>query len=65
MKSDLVDLTLVKVHETEKAILVSETEDSEEEVWLPKSQIEIEPTKKSNVVVVTMPEHLAHSKGLI
>lgn len=65
MKSDLVDLTLIRVHETDKAVLVSETEDSDKEVWLPKSQIEIEKTKKYNVIVVTMPEHLAHSKGLI
>lgn len=60
----LVDLTLILQHETDKAILVSDTEDSEP-VWLPKSLVEVEPTKNPRVVEVTLPEHIAQEKGLI
>lgn len=65
MRSDLVDLTLVKVHETDKAVLFKETPESEEGVWLPKSQIEMEPTSRNNIFIVTLPETLAHDKELI
>jgi hypothetical protein len=34
-------------------------------VWLPRSQIEIEPMKKAGIVEVTLPEWLAQEKGLI
>ena len=65
MRSNLVDLTLILVHQTDKAILVKETEDDEEGVWIPKSIVEVETTKKEGVVTVTMPEYVAHEKGLI
>lgn len=62
MKSDLVDLTLVLVHETDKAILVKEHEDAEDKVWLPKSLIEF--VRKGSLVEVTLPERIATEKGL-
>lgn len=65
MRSDLVDLTLIKVRETDKAIAFKEDHSDEELVWLPKSAIEVEPTKQRGVVVVTVPEYIAHEKGLI
>lgn len=64
MKSNLIDITLIKVHETDKAVLVKETEKSDP-VWLPKSQIEIETTKKAGIVMVTMPDYIAEDKGFI
>lgn len=65
MRSNLVDITLIKVREEDKAVGFKETEAEEELVWLPKSQIEMEPTKKEGIFTVTMPEYIAHEKGLI
>lgn len=64
MKSDLVDLTVQKLHETDKAVLVTETV-PDAGVWLPKSKIEIEPADVGGLFVVTMPEWLAIEKGLV
>ncbi len=72
-KSDLTDLTMALHHETERAILISETGDPKKAVWVPKSQCEIEPTgkfctvasKQFPVVIVTMPEWQAINKGLV
>lgn len=63
MKSDLVDLTLVIHHETDKAVLVSETGERSSAVWLPKSRIEIE--RQDKVALITVPERLAIDKGLV
>jgi hypothetical protein len=64
-KSDLVDITMKKLAETGKAILVSDT-DHGEGVWLPLSQCEVSKVKgKSQYVVITMPEWLALKNGLI
>jgi hypothetical protein len=65
VKSDLVDIAMVRHAETERAILVSETADREDAVWLPKSQVEIRNDGHRNFVTVTMPERLALDKGLI
>jgi hypothetical protein len=51
-------------HVTERAVLVSDTGDNEDAVWLPLSQIEIEPLSKGTAEI-TMPEWLAADKGLI
>jgi len=64
-KSDLIDVAVIRHAETEKAILVSETEDKKDAVWLPKSQIEVENDGHKNFVTVTLPEWLAKEKGLI
>lgn len=77
--SDLLDLTLVLHHQTEKALLVSADGNEKRAAWLPKSQIEFVPTgtyvegvkkvdglpKKFVVVAVTLPDWLAAQKGLI
>ena len=75
MKSDLTDLTLALHHETDKAVLVSETGDEKKAKWLPKSKVEVETTgkfvqatvgaRKFAVVIVTLPEWLAIDKGLV
>lgn len=64
-KSDLVDI-LVSMHaETPKAVLVSDTGENDDAVWLPKSQIEFVPATKKGQFIVTMPEWLAKDKGLV
>lgn len=65
MRSNIVDLTVIYHHETEKAVLVSDAEGSDK-VWLPKSQIEIEGDRsRGSIVTITLPEPLATEKGLI
>jgi hypothetical protein len=65
MKSDLIDITVSVIHETEKAVLISETGEKDKSVWLPKSLIEIEGTSKAGIIIVTIPEQLAIDKKLI
>ena len=66
MKSDIIDISLILVNQTEKAILVNETEDnSGRSVWLPKSKVEFEDVTPGTVTTVTIPEWLALDKGLI
>jgi hypothetical protein len=64
MKSDLIDITVQKVAETDKAVLVTE-DVPDNAVWLPKSQIEIEQSATRGLYIVTLPESLALAKGLI
>jgi len=63
--SDLVDLTLQLRQEKPLAIAVTDPAKlSLGWVWLPKSQIEYQK-RQGAIVVVTLPEWLAKSKGLI
>jgi hypothetical protein len=64
MRSDLIDLTVQLLHETDKAVRVTDST-PDKGVWLPKTQIEIEPADKGGLHVVTLPEWLAEEKGLI
>ena len=64
MKSDIIDITVQKLHETDKAVLVTDSI-PEKGVWLAKSQIEIEPSETGGLYTVTLPEWLALEKGLI
>lgn len=69
MRSDLIDLTVVLHHETEKAVLVSDDGVRSRAVWLPKSAIEIieeGPTALGQKYhTITLPERLAIDKGLV
>ena len=68
MRSDLVDLLLFEHHRTAAAILVSDTGEAKDAVWLPLSQIEITPTPShasGSEVTVTVPEWLATERGLV
>jgi hypothetical protein len=68
MRSDLVDLLLFEHHRTAAAILVSDTGEAKDAVWLPLSQIEITPTPSrsgGSEVTVTAPEWLATERGLV
>ena len=64
MRSDLIDVTVQKLHETDKAVLVTDSV-PEKGVWLPKTQIEIEKSGAGGLYEVTLPEWLAMEKGLI
>ncbi len=66
--SDLVDIDLYLHNDNsaKKAIAVSYAGDTpfEKWIWLPRSLIEVEK-KSLRSVRVTLPEHVAHEKGLI
>lgn len=64
MKSDLVDVSVIVKHQTEKAILVISPFDDEKTIWIPKSQCELEMRDRLNGVL-TLPEWLAIDKGLV
>lgn len=70
MRSDLIDISVVLVHETEKAVLVA-LDEEHEPVWLPKSAVEVEDsgkrtsTKRQRIVTVTLSEALATEKDLV
>ena len=65
MRSDLHDIEVVFQTQTERAICVR-PEEAGEDVWLPKSQCEIdgEPVRGS-IVTLTAGERLLNEKGLI
>ena len=67
MRSDLIDISGVLHHQTDAAILFSETGEEGEAVWLPKSVVEVEAIdpKRPDYVTVTLPERWARDKGLI
>lgn len=60
---DIIEVTLHVHHETDKAFLVSE--DDETKLWVPKSQCEKEDKVSGNVFNFQMPEWLAKEKGFI
>lgn len=65
-RSNLVDLKLPYRNETERAVGVTDParENSQEIIWLPKSQIEFQKLSPF-FVEVTLPRWLAKEKGLI
>lgn len=66
MKSNLIDIDGAIHHETEDAILFSDTAIRDDAVWLPKSRIEFEQCDRwLNHFRVTMPTRLAIDKGLV
>lgn len=62
-RSDLIDISVVLVHQTEKAVLVDHG--GEANVWLPRSAIEIEKDGNGKTWTITLSERLAAEKGLI
>lgn len=61
MSERLTDVVCILKHETKAAWLVN---NGDKDVWLPKSQCEIELGKNMSCVV-TLPEWLAQEKELI
>lgn len=66
MRSDLVDLEMTLHHQTDRAVLVSDSGNPKDAVWIPKSVCEIAPAGKpgSSIYTVTMPERIAIDRGL-
>ena len=64
MRSNVIDITVQKLHETDKAVLVTDSI-PEKGVWLSKSLIEIKASATGGLHQVTLPEWLALEKGLI
>jgi len=65
MKSNIIDIDVEVTARTEKAVLVH-IGIKEKAVWLPLSQVEIEPNGAfDGIETVTLPEWLALEKGLI
>lgn len=63
--SDTVTLHMRRFHGTELAVLFSPTDNRDDAVWLPQSEIEYRRTETRAVYEVTMPEWLAIEKGLV
>lgn len=74
---DTIELEMVLHYDTGKAVQVSDTGEEARAVWLPKSQIQLNPSGKKvpavkkdgqhtilPVVTVQIPEWLAKNKGL-
>jgi hypothetical protein len=64
MRSNLLDISVSVLIETEKAWLVTDGL-PDDGVWIPKSQAEIEPSATGGIFTLTLPEWLAKEKGLI
>lgn len=62
-RSNIIDISVIIVHRTDKAVLVKDAEDTEP-VWLPLSQVEVEGDP-GQVGEITLPDWLAQDKGLI
>lgn len=61
-----ISITLHLHAETEKAIRVSDTGNDRDAVWLPLSQVEVEPhAHHADTVEMEVPEWLAIQKGLV
>lgn len=63
--SELVDLTMHVHAETKAAVLASDDGEEANAVWLPKSQIEMEPLRDKRFYEITMPTWLAAKHKLI
>jgi hypothetical protein len=62
MKSDLIDVIVIVKHTTERAVLVT---DGTRQAWLPLSQVEVAANEDGRTHTLTLPEWLAHERGLI
>lgn len=64
--SDVVDLSVQFITQTERAVCIREVENGED-IWIPKSQCEIEQTdpKRYHYILLTVETGVAQEKGLI
>ncbi len=63
MRSTLTDIEVIRVHQTQKAILVKAEEDAEP-VWIPFSRCQFEPTS-GRIGTLTIEEDEAIERGLV
>lgn len=64
MKSNIIDIDVQVLHQTEKSVLVT-LDVPDNGVWLPLSQVELSETGIGGIMTVTLPEWLALDKGMI
>lgn len=67
MRKYVWDIELVFQCRTERAICVR-AEGSKEDIWLPLSQVEVEPQEglvRGSLVMITAPQGLLEEKGLV
>ncbi len=62
-KSDLIDLTVIVKHRTDRAVLVDDG--GEVPIWVPLSQCEFSRNIGRRTHTLTLPEWLALEKGMI
>lgn len=71
MHSTIEDVEVIYQTQTDKAICVRKHERDKADVWIPKSQAEIEPAEpgtelyRGAVAVLSAPENLLIEKGLV
>jgi hypothetical protein len=63
MAHNLVDVTVVLKHETERAWLVDHGGKKPE--WVPKSKAELEPNKDGKTHTLTLEQWLAEEKEMV
>lgn len=63
MKSDLVDLSVIVRHTTDRAVLIDHG--GKEPCWLPLSQVEIAPNADGKTHTLTVPQWLAEEKEMV
>lgn len=65
-RSDLCDINVKLLRQTERAVMVATAFRDCEPVWLPLSQVELSANEDSSgTYALTLPEWLAISKGLV
>lgn len=64
-KSNLEDIDVWVHVVTEKAVLVSDTGEEDDAIWLPKSQVQLEDEVVGAQTRLTAPEWLLQDRGLI
>ncbi|MBI5940108.1 MAG: hypothetical protein HY859_06755 [Caulobacterales bacterium] len=60
----LTEITVRLIQQTERGILVNDSDDPDNAVWLPKSQVEF-VEKGGDLIEVTLPEWLAIERKLV
>lgn len=66
MKSNLHDIEVIFQTQTLKGICVRKDERSKEDIWLAKSQCEVDGVlERGRVVTITVPQPVLEEKGLV
>jgi hypothetical protein len=60
---DLIDVTVILRHQTDRAVLVDHGDRAP--VWLPLAEIEIAPNTDGKTHTVTLPQWLAEEKRMV
>ena len=63
--SKMIDISVYIRSKKEKATRVEPVYSTRNSAWLPNSQIELAPTKATDIWTLTLPEWLAVEKGLV